>query len=92
MGKYVPKSGQSGVVEGELIRAIEKLRCEAQDNGNANWDAGFEMLGSYILEILNDDDVFQADALSDRLIDHVIEWHFAKNGPIEREKNLNLYR
>ncbi|MFS0907509.1 hypothetical protein AB3N02_31575 [Priestia aryabhattai] len=34
--KYVPKSGQSGVVEGELIRAIEKLRCEAQDNGNAN--------------------------------------------------------
>jgi len=38
---YVPKSGQSDTVEGELIRAIEKLRYEAQNNGNVNWDQGF---------------------------------------------------
>lgn len=26
---YVPRNGQSDIVEGEVIRAIEKLRCEA---------------------------------------------------------------
>ncbi|MFB8427071.1 hypothetical protein ACFC4S_34580 [Priestia megaterium] len=61
--KYVPKSGQSNIVEGELIRAIEKLRWEAHSNGNANWDEGFEMLALYILEILNDNDVFKPDTL-----------------------------
>ncbi|MGE1114439.1 hypothetical protein ACQJ0K_22040 [Priestia megaterium] len=61
--KYVPKSGQSNIVEGELIRAIEKLRWEAQSNGNANWDEGFEMLALYILEILNDNDVFKPNIL-----------------------------
>jgi hypothetical protein len=35
---YVPKQGQSETVQGELIRAIEKLRDEAQRNGNGNWD------------------------------------------------------
>lgn len=35
---YVPKSGQAQNLQGELLREIEKLRCEAQDNGNMNWD------------------------------------------------------
>ncbi|KML31446.1 hypothetical protein [Priestia aryabhattai] len=113
--KHVPQNGQSDIVEGELIRAIEKLRWEAQSNGNANWDEGFEMLASYILEILNDNEVFKPDALLeiksdvntlltseyepyleddlyDRLADRVIEWHLAKNGPIKRAINPNLYR
>jgi hypothetical protein len=34
----VPKSGQSGTVQGELLRAVEKLRWEAQSNGNINRD------------------------------------------------------
>ncbi|CAH8770501.1 hypothetical protein [Paenibacillus dendritiformis] len=38
---YVPKQGQAETVQGELIRAIEKLRGEAQRNGNINWDKGF---------------------------------------------------
>jgi hypothetical protein len=38
----VPKSGQCDSVQGELLRAIEKLRWEAQNNGNSNWDDGFE--------------------------------------------------
>ena len=29
---YVPKSGQSTVLQGELLRELEKLRLEAQDN------------------------------------------------------------
>lgn len=34
----VPKSGQADTVQGELMRAVEKLRWEAQNNGNGNWD------------------------------------------------------
>jgi len=45
---YVPKSGQADTVQGELLRVIEKLRYEAQDNGNINWDDGFEMFCHYI--------------------------------------------
>ena len=44
----VPKSGQSGTVQGEALRAIEKLRWEAQKNGNINWDEGFELLIEFL--------------------------------------------
>jgi hypothetical protein len=40
----VPKSGQAVFLQGELLRAVEKLRWEGQGNGNINWDDGFEML------------------------------------------------
>jgi hypothetical protein len=36
--KLVPKSGQATTVQGELLRAIEKLRDEAQRNGNVNFN------------------------------------------------------
>lgn len=49
---YVPSSGQSECVQGELLRAIEKLRDEAHRNGNANWDVGHEILAKYILDTL----------------------------------------
>ncbi len=45
---FVPKSGQAETVQGELIRAVEKLRDEAQRNGNGNWDTGHEILAKYI--------------------------------------------
>ncbi|KAB2929776.1 MAG: hypothetical protein F9K24_18615 [Leptonema illini] len=48
----IPKSGQSEWVQGELLRAIEKLRWEAQNNGNINWDDRFIMLLDYIENIL----------------------------------------
>ena len=38
---YVPENGQSEVLQGELLREIEKLRNEAKDNGNINWDMDF---------------------------------------------------
>lgn len=53
---YIPKSGQSDTVQGELLRAIEKLRDESQRNGNANWDKGHEILATYILTILTESD------------------------------------
>lgn len=44
---YVPKSGQSKTVQGELLRGNEKLRDESQRNGNINWDEGHEILARY---------------------------------------------
>jgi hypothetical protein len=61
----VPKKGQSDTVEGELLRAVEKLRYEAQNNGNGNWDEGFERFCKYIWDILNDDKVFDSNALEE---------------------------
>jgi len=49
---YVPKSGQAETVQGELIRGVEKLRHEAQRNGNINWDKGHEILAKYLETIL----------------------------------------
>jgi hypothetical protein len=49
---FVPKSGQSDTVQGELLRASEKLRDEAHRNGNMNWDNGHEILANYIKKTL----------------------------------------
>ncbi|MFB2638260.1 hypothetical protein ACE02P_09555 [Shewanella bicestrii] len=44
----VPQNGQSNTVQGELLRAVEKLRWEAQENGNINWDNGFLILIAFL--------------------------------------------
>jgi len=62
---HVPKSGQSDTVEGELIRAIEKLRYEAQNNGNGNWDQGFEQFCYYLRDILNDSKTFDSSVVEE---------------------------
>ena len=54
----VPKNGQSETVQGELLRALEKLRWEAQNNGNINWDEGFLILIEFIRSTLNSDASF----------------------------------
>jgi hypothetical protein len=56
----VPKSGQSSTVQGELLRAIEKLRWEAQENGNINWDEGFVILINYLEATLLAEPMFSA--------------------------------
>jgi len=58
---YVPKRGQATTVQGELLRANEKLRDESQRNGNINWDEGHEILAKFLLDTL---------AASDILTDH----------------------
>lgn len=52
---FIPESGQSNYVQSEVLRAIEKLRWEAQHNGNMNWDDGFVIFIDYIEEILTSD-------------------------------------
>ena len=69
----VPPDGQADTTEGELLRAVEKLRWEAQGNGNINWDEGFEILIRFLRTHLLDaaiypDDVLKATrAILDRL-------------------------
>jgi hypothetical protein len=58
----VPDSGQSLTVEGELIRAVEKLRYEARGNGNGNRDAGHQMLIDYIQRTLTTETLFSDEA------------------------------
>ncbi|SES12942.1 hypothetical protein [Lachnobacterium bovis] len=41
MINLVPPSGQADNLQGELLREIEKIRYEAQTNGNYNWDECF---------------------------------------------------
>lgn len=48
----VPSSGQTDTVQGELLRAIERLRWEGHNNGNGSWDAGFERFVDYLSETL----------------------------------------
>lgn len=49
---HVPEQGQADTLQGELLRQIEKLRYEAQDNGNVNWDEDFEFFCTFLKYIL----------------------------------------
>lgn len=48
----VPPRGQAATVQGELLRAVEKLRDEARRNGNLNWGSGQEAFIAYLRENL----------------------------------------
>lgn len=50
----VPPRGQADTVQGELLRAIEKLADEAQRNGNMNWDKGHEILVDYLVKTIDE--------------------------------------
>ena len=47
--KYVPRNGQSEVLQGEMLRQIEKIRLEAQENGNRNWDEDFTYFCDFLI-------------------------------------------
>lgn len=48
----VPKSGQANNLQGEMLRMIVKLRNEAINNGNINWDDNFEWFCNFLKEKL----------------------------------------
>ncbi len=57
---FVPKSGQAEFVQGELLRAIEKLRDEAHRNGNGNFNENCHgILIQYLRTKLSDKQVFE---------------------------------
>lgn len=57
--ELVPKSGQADSLQGELLRQAEKLRNEAMDNGNLNWDNNFEWFCDFISETLRKSNLFE---------------------------------
>jgi hypothetical protein len=59
---YVPARGQADTVQGELIRAVEKLRDEAQRNGNINWREDHAILVAFVRDTLLEPDLFDASA------------------------------
>lgn len=85
---YVPRSGQAATVQGELIRAVEKLRDEAQRNGNCNWDGGFEILAGFLRSRLVDSGIFSAQVVAE--IEHdanrllSFEYPEIDDGPYDR--------
>jgi hypothetical protein len=60
---FAPARGQADTVQGELIRAVEKLRDEAQRNGNINWDDGHQILAAYVRDTLLNSGLFDENAL-----------------------------
>jgi len=60
---YVPSSGQSDYVQGELLRAVAKLEDEAQRNGNINWDKGHEILALYLSDTIEESNVLDKKQL-----------------------------
>jgi hypothetical protein len=54
----VPRSGQADTIQGELLRAIEKLRDEAQRNGNINYGDSHRRLAEFIVRTLNESGFF----------------------------------
>jgi hypothetical protein len=51
--ELVPKEGQATSVQGELLRAVQVLRWEAEYNGNKSWDEGCEKLWRFLKTTLN---------------------------------------
>lgn len=58
---FVPKSGQAATVQGELIRASERLDHEIRDNGKINWNRQFVLLGTFLKETLLQSRIFPAE-------------------------------
>lgn len=62
----VPPQGQASTLQGELLRAIEKLRNEAMDNGNINWDSDFVKFVDFLERHLTGEPTF-SDAVKDSI-------------------------
>ena len=85
---YVPRRGQADTVQGELLRAVEKLRDEAQRNGNINWGKDHVLLANYLRGILTRSGLFDEAATAEiqrdvaRLLDY--EYPETSDEPYDR--------
>jgi len=63
--KLVPSTGQATTTQGELLRAIEKLREEAQRNRNCNFNKNCHgLLIEYLKKYLLDESIFKDETIS----------------------------
>lgn len=60
--QLVPKNGQANTIQGELLRAIEKLRYESHRNGNINFSKNCHvLLIKFLKQHLVDEQVFDEE-------------------------------
>jgi hypothetical protein len=73
--ELVPPEGQANTVQGELIRAVGRLKDEAYRNGNQNFSKDQRILCKYIRETMTDTEVFSRDEIGEinTWIDRVLD-------------------
>ena len=59
----VPRSGESGSVQGELVRAIRKLESDYHRNGSANFFGSYSRLAAFLRRRLRLKSLFDAAAI-----------------------------
>lgn len=59
----VPRRGQADSVQGELLRAVEKVRDEAQRNGNVNFNRCHTLLVAFVRDTLVASGLFDAETV-----------------------------
>ncbi len=62
--ELVPPRGQADTVQGELLRAIEKLSYEAQGNGNINYSKDHKLMAQFIADTLVNSKLFDVKEIS----------------------------
>jgi hypothetical protein len=96
-GNLIPAEGQSIWVQGEVLRAIEKLRREAQANGNVNWDDRFEMFVDYIEKVFKSEKRLDGEIIKQIEVDldRLKDFETLNNPDFDKEKlpyvNNDLY-
>lgn len=73
--ELVPPQGQANTIQGELVRAVGRLKDEAFRNGNQNFGRNHKMLCKFIRQNLKDPKVFSSDDLEeiDKCVDRVLD-------------------
>jgi hypothetical protein len=59
--RLVPRRGRAATLQGELIRAVEKLRVEALANGNCNFGIMHVQLALLVRETLTSEQSFASE-------------------------------
>jgi hypothetical protein len=85
----VPRSGESTSVQGELLRAVAKLRREAVHNGNINWDERYESLVDFLYEHLIEQSALAEETKADALLDLGRLRHFITPDQLVEDRSLD---
>ena len=80
---YVPEKGTSSCLQGELLRELEKLRNEAQERANINWDQDYDYFCEFIKQEICEQSVYckEEKILTAKIMDEIrnygnYAWHY----------------
>lgn len=87
----VPNHGHAATYNGELVRSIENLRDEAQQNGNKNWDKRHSFKANFIQKTLVDSGIFSPEIVSEikKDIDTILNYNFPETSDTIYDRLLN---